>query len=38
MIIRSFVKAFMSVELDTTGLKKKDDRVLFEMVKSFIKE
>ncbi len=38
MIIRSFVKAFMDVNIDTIGLKKEDDRVLFEMVKSFIKE
>ncbi|MBA7620955.1 hypothetical protein ES703_28311 [subsurface metagenome] len=38
MIIRSFVKAFMDVELDTTGLKIKDDKILFEMVKSFVKK
>jgi len=38
MIIRGFVKAFMDVELDTEGLKIKDDKILFEMVKSFIKK
>ncbi len=38
MIIRGFVKAFMDVDLDTTGLKIKDDKVLFEMVKGFIKK
>ena len=38
MIIRGFVKAFMNVELDTEGLKIKDDKILFEMVKSFVKK
>ncbi len=38
MIIRSFVKAFMDVELDTTGLKIKDDKILFERVIDFIKK
>lgn len=38
MIIRGFVKAFMDVDLDTTGLKIKDDRILFEMVRDFIKK
>ena len=38
MIIRGFVKAFMDVDLDTTGLKIKDDKVLFEMVRGFIKK
>ncbi|GAH09336.1 unnamed protein product [marine sediment metagenome] len=36
MIIRGFVKAFMGVDLDIEGLKIKDDKVLFEMVKGFI--
>jgi len=38
MIIRGFVKAFMDVELDTTGLKIKDDKVLFERVRGFIRK
>ncbi len=38
MIIRGFVKAFMDVELDTAGLKIKDDKVLFERVRGFIKK
>jgi len=38
MIIRGFVKAFMDVDLDTTGLKIKDDKMLFEMVRDFIKK
>ena len=38
MIIRGFVKAFMDVDLDTTGLKIKDDKILFEMVRDFIKK
>lgn len=38
MIIRGFVKAFMDVKLDTTGLKIKDDKILFEMVRGFIKK
>jgi len=38
MIIRSFVKAFMDVELDTTGLKIKDDKILFKRVIDFIKK
>jgi len=38
MIIRSFVKTFMDVDLDTTGLKKDDDKILFEMVRGFIKK
>ncbi|MBA7491734.1 hypothetical protein ES702_02282 [subsurface metagenome] len=38
MIIRGFVKAFMDVDLDTTGLKIKDDKILFEMVRGFIKK
>ncbi len=38
MIIRSFVKAFMDVGLDTTGLKIKDDKILFKRVIDFIKK
>jgi len=38
MIIKGFVKAFMDVELDINGLKIKDDRILFEMVRDFIKK
>ena len=38
MIIRGFVKAFMDVELDTEGLKIKDDKILFERVRGFIKK
>jgi len=38
MIIRGFVKAFMDVELDTEGLKKVDDKILFERVRGFIKK
>ena len=38
MIIRGFVKAFMDVDLDTEGLKKDDDKILFERVKGFIKK
>ncbi len=38
MIIRGFVKVFMDVDLDTTGLKIKDDKILFDMVKGFIKK
>ncbi len=38
MIIRGFVKAFMDVGLDTKGLKIKDDKILFERVKGFIKK
>lgn len=38
MIIIGFIKAFMNVNIDTTGLKKDDDKVLFEMVKGFIKK
>ena len=38
MIIRSFVKAFMDVELDTVCLKIKDDKILFERGKVFIKK
>ena len=38
MIIRGFVKAFMDVKLDTTGLKKDDDKILFERVREFIKK
>jgi len=38
MIIRGFVKVFMNVELDTTGLKIKDDKILFEMIRGFIKK
>jgi len=30
MIIRGFVKAFMDVDLDTAGLKKDDDKILFD--------
>lgn len=36
MIIRGFVKTFMDVNLDTTGLKKDDDKILFKRVKEFI--
>ncbi|MBA7490736.1 hypothetical protein ES702_01279 [subsurface metagenome] len=38
MIIRGFVKAFMGVDLDTEGLKIKDDKILFERVRGFIKK
>jgi len=38
MIIRGFVKAFMDVELDTKGLKIKDDEILFDRVRGFIKK
>ncbi len=38
MLIRGFVKAFMDVDLDTTGLKIKDDKVLFKKVRGFIKK
>ena len=38
MIIKGFVKAFMYVELDITGLKIKDDKILFDRVKWFIKK
>jgi len=38
MIIRGFVKAFMGVKLDVTGLKKDDDKILFERVRGFIKK
>ena len=38
MIIRSFVRAFMDVELDTKGLKIKDDEILFDRVRDFIKK
>lgn len=38
MIIRGFVKSFMDVELDTAGLKVKDDKILFDGVRGFIKK
>ncbi|GAG63331.1 unnamed protein product [marine sediment metagenome] len=38
MIIRGFVKAFMDVDLNVTGLKKDDDKILFERVREFIKK
>ncbi len=38
MIIRRSVKAFMDVKLDVDGLKKDDDKILFERVKGFIKK
>jgi hypothetical protein len=38
IIIRGFVKAFMDVKLDVDGLKKDDDKVLFERVREFIKK
>ena len=38
MIIRGFVKAFMDVKLDVIGLKKDDDKILFERVRGFIKK
>jgi len=38
MIIRGFVKAFMDVKLDVNGLKKDDDKILFERVRGFIKK
>ena len=37
-IIRGFVKAFMDVDLDTKGLKIKDDEILFDRVRGFIKK
>lgn len=36
MTIRGFVKIFIDVNLDTTGLKKDDDKILFKRVKEFI--
>jgi len=38
MIIRGFVKAFMDVKLDVDGLKKDDDKILFDRVRGFIKK
>ncbi len=38
IIIRGFVKAFMDVKLDVEGLKKDDDKILFERVRGFIKK
>jgi len=38
MIIRGFVKAFMDVKLNVDGLKKDDDKILFERVRGFIKK
>jgi len=38
MIIRGFVKAFMDIKLDVDGLKKDDDKILFERVRGFIKK
>jgi len=38
MIIRGFVKAFMDVDLDTTDLKIKDDKILIDRVREFIKK
>jgi len=38
MIIRGFVKAFMDVKLNVDGLKKDDDKILFERVRRFIKK
>lgn len=38
IIIRGFVKAFMDVKLDVDGLKKDDDKILFERVRGFIKK
>ena len=38
MIIREFVKAFMDVDLDTTGLRIKDDKILIDRVREFIKK
>jgi len=38
MIVRGFVKAFMDVDLDTAGLKIKDDKILFKRVRGFIKK
>ena len=38
MIIRGFVKAFMDVDLNVTGLKKDDNKILFERVREFIKK
>ncbi|GAH55402.1 unnamed protein product, partial [marine sediment metagenome] len=38
IIIRGFIKAFMDVDLDIKGLKKDDDKVLFERVREFIKK
>ena len=38
MIIRGFVKAFMDVKLDVDGLKKDDDKILFERLREFIKK
>lgn len=38
MIIRGFIKAFIDVKLYLTGLKKEDDKILFEMVRMFIKK
>ena len=38
MIIRGFVKASMDVDLDVKGLKKDDDKILFERVRGFIEK
>lgn len=38
MIIRVFVKAFMNIEIDITGLRKGDDKILLERVRGFIKK
>ncbi len=38
IIIRGFVKAFMDINLDVEGLKKDDDKILFERVRGFIKK
>ena len=38
MIIEGFVKAFMDADLDVDGLKKDDDKILFERVREFIKK
>jgi len=35
MNISSFVKAFMDVDLNVTGLKKDDHKILFERVRGF---
>ena len=39
MIIRGFVKVFfMDIDIDTTGLKIKDDKILFEKLSGSIKK
>lgn len=38
MVLRSLVKALMGIELDITGFKIRDDKVLFDRLRWFIKK